>query len=130
MSSLRDLLLLHRALSFLIRNENPARTNLNCHPLSRLSMDLKVMSRSKKGHRYILCIIYEVTTYLIMVPICEFQWPPFPSEICSVRLLICNQCERFRHHQYDIHWPVFGNIHFSFNLSHFLWNGIKSHDLK
>ena len=32
-------------------------------------MDLKVMPRSYKGHKYILCIIKEVTNYLIMVPI-------------------------------------------------------------
>ena len=37
--------------------------------MSRLSMDLKVMSRSHKGHRYILCIIDEVTNYLVTVPI-------------------------------------------------------------
>ena len=43
--------------------------NLNYRPLSRLSMDLKVMLRSYKGHKYILCIIDEVTNYLIMVPI-------------------------------------------------------------
>ena len=36
-------------------------------PLSRLSMDLKVMPRSYKGHKYILCIIYEVRNYLIMI---------------------------------------------------------------
>ena len=35
----------------------------------RLSMDLKVMPRSYKGHRFILCIIDEVTNYLITVPI-------------------------------------------------------------
>ena len=46
-----------------------ARKNPNYVPLSRLSMDLKVMSRSCKGHKYILCIINEVTNYLIMVPI-------------------------------------------------------------
>ena len=33
--------------------------------MSRLSMDLKVIPRSQKGHRYILCIIDEVTNYLI-----------------------------------------------------------------
>ena len=33
-----------------------------------LSMDLKVMPRSHKGHKYILCIINEVTNYLIMIP--------------------------------------------------------------
>ena len=43
--------------------------NLNYVPLSRLSMDLKVMPRSYKGHKYILCIINEVTNYLITVPI-------------------------------------------------------------
>ena len=48
-----------------------ARINLNYSPLSRLSMDLYVMPRSGKGHKFILCIIDEVTNYLIMVPICE-----------------------------------------------------------
>ena len=43
--------------------------NPNHVPLSRFSMDLKVMLRSHKGHKYILCIIDEVTNYLIMVPI-------------------------------------------------------------
>ena len=37
--------------------------------MSRLSMTLKVMPRSYKGHRYILCIIDEVTNFLITVPI-------------------------------------------------------------
>ena len=46
-----------------------ARVNLNNRPLSRLSMDLKVKPRSYKGHKYILCIIDEVTDYLIVVPI-------------------------------------------------------------
>ena len=32
-------------------------------------MDLKVMPRSGKGHKFILCIIGEVTNYLITVPI-------------------------------------------------------------
>ena len=32
-------------------------------------MDLKVMPRSQKGHRCILCVIDEVTKYLITVPI-------------------------------------------------------------
>ena len=32
-------------------------------------MDLKVMPRSHKGHKFILCIIDEVTNYLITVPI-------------------------------------------------------------
>ena len=45
------------------------RIYLNYKPLSRLSMDLKVMPRSQKGHKFILCIIDEVTNYLITVPI-------------------------------------------------------------
>ena len=32
-------------------------------------MDLKVMPRSFEGHKYILCIIDEVTNYLITLPI-------------------------------------------------------------
>ena len=45
------------------------RINLNYRPLSKLSMDLKVMPILNKGHKYILCIIDEVTNYLITVPI-------------------------------------------------------------
>ena len=44
-------------------------TYLNYRPLSKLSMDLKVMPRSQKGHKFILCIIDEMTNYLITVPI-------------------------------------------------------------
>ena len=57
----------------LSRNDKPpvrqlqARISLNCRPLSRLSMDLKVMPRSYKGHKFILCIKDEVTNYLIPV---------------------------------------------------------------
>ena len=46
----------------LMRNEKPStrqlqtRMNLNYRPLSRSSMDLKVMPRSGKGHKFILCI--------------------------------------------------------------------------
>ena len=45
------------------------RINPNYVPMSRLSMDLKVMPRSHKGHRYFLCIIDELTNYLVTVPI-------------------------------------------------------------
>ena len=45
------------------------RINLNYRPMSRLSMDLKVMPRSQKGHRYILCMIDEMTNYLITAPL-------------------------------------------------------------
>ena len=56
-------------------NEKPpsrhlqTRINPNHVPMSRLCKDLKVMPRSHKGHRCILCIIDEVTNYLVTVPI-------------------------------------------------------------
>ena len=46
---------------------------LNYRPLSKLSMDLKVMPRLQKGHKFILCIIDEMTNYLITVPIVSFK---------------------------------------------------------
>ena len=46
-----------------------ARINWNYRPLSRLSMDLKVMPKSHKGQGFILCVIDEMTNYLITVPI-------------------------------------------------------------
>ena len=58
----------------LFRNEKlpprhlQTRINPNYVPMSRLSMDLKIMPRSHKGHRYILCIIDEVTNFLVTVP--------------------------------------------------------------
>ena len=45
------------------------RINLNYRPLFRLSMDLKVMPKSCRGHKYILCVIDEVINHLIMIPI-------------------------------------------------------------
>ena len=56
-------------------NEKPpsrhlqTRINPNYVPMSRLSMDLKIMPRSQNGHRYILCIIDVVTNLLVTVPI-------------------------------------------------------------
>ena len=44
------------------------RINLNYRPLSRLSMDLKVMPKSYKGDRYILCVIDKVNNYIITAP--------------------------------------------------------------
>ena len=45
------------------------RINLNYRPLSRLSMDLKVMPKSYRGHKFILWVIDEMTNYLITMPI-------------------------------------------------------------
>ena len=45
------------------------RINLNYKPLTRLSMDLKVMPKSYRGHKFILCVIDEMTNYLITMSI-------------------------------------------------------------
>ena len=37
--------------------------------MSRFSMDLKMMPRLQKGHQYILCVIDEMTNYLITAPL-------------------------------------------------------------
>ena len=37
--------------------------------MSRLSIDLKVMPKSYRGHKFILCVIDEMTNYLITMPI-------------------------------------------------------------
>ena len=37
--------------------------------MSRLSMYLKVMPKSYRGHKFILCVIDEMTNYLITMPI-------------------------------------------------------------
>ena len=42
---------------------------VNYRPLSKLGMDLNIMPKSQKGHKLILCIIDEMTNYLITVPI-------------------------------------------------------------
>ena len=59
----------------LFRNDKPpsrqleTRINLNYRPMSRLSMNLKAMPRSQKGHRYILCVMDEMTNYLVAAPL-------------------------------------------------------------
>ena len=57
------------------RNDKPpsrqlqTRINLNYRPLSRLSIDLKVMPRLSKGQKFILCVIDKVANYLITVSV-------------------------------------------------------------
>ena len=53
----------------LLTTQLQARISLNYRPLSRLSMDLKVMPRSSEGHKFILCIMDEVTNYIITGPV-------------------------------------------------------------
>ena len=77
-------------------NEKPptrqlqTRINLKYRPLSRLSMDLKVMQRSSKGHKFILCIIDEVMNYLITVP----MYQPNAEEIGDTLIgyIVTNYC--------------------------------------
>ena len=80
----------------LSHNEKPParqlqiRVNLNYRPLSRLSMDLKVMPRSNKGHKYILCIIDEVTNYLIMIPMYQSKAKEFGDAV--IEYVITKYC--------------------------------------
>ena len=55
-----------------------------------LSMDLKVMLRSYKGHRYFLCIIDEVTNYLVTVPIFQARSEEIGGSFCYVQQ--CFRC--------------------------------------
>ena len=72
----------------LSRNEKLAsrhlqmKINPNYITMSRLSMDLNAMPRSHKGHIYILCIIDEVTNFLITFPIFQAR-----SEIIGEAIL-------------------------------------------
>ena len=72
---------------------------LNHRPLSKLSMDLKVMPKLQKGHKFILCIIDEMTNYLITVPIHharseevgEALIEHFISKLCAPDCIIMDQ---------------------------------------
>ena len=76
---------------------------LNYRPLSKLSMDLKVMPRSQKGHKLILCIIDEVTNYLITIPIQhsrseevgEALIEQVMSKLCAPNCIIMDQDSTF-----------------------------------
>ena len=53
-------------------------------------MDLKVMPRSQKGHKFILCIIDEMTNYLITVPIYQSRSEEVGEaliETCNIKIL-------------------------------------------
>ena len=86
-----------RHLCQLVCNENPpptqlqARINPNYMPLSRLSMDLKGIPRYYKEHKFILCIINEVTNYLITVPIYQAK----SEEIGEAEALIDNVITKY-----------------------------------
>ena len=78
----------------LAHNEKPptrqlqTRINLNYRPLSRVSMDLKVMPRPTQGHKFILCVIDEVMNYLITVPIHQSK----SEEIGDIGNVITEYC--------------------------------------
>ena len=83
-------------ISQLDRNERPTtrqlqtRINLNYRPLSRLCMDLKVMPRSSQGHKFILCIIDEVTNYLITMPI--YHWKAEEIGEALIETIVTKYC--------------------------------------
>ena len=76
---------------------------LNYRLMSKLSMDLKVIPRSQKGHKFILCIIDEMTNYLIMVPIYrsrseevgEVLIEHIISKFCALDCIIMDQDSAF-----------------------------------
>ena len=61
--------------------------NLNYRPLSRLNMDLKVIPKSYKGHKFILCIIDEVTNYLVTTPIYQSRSEEIGKAQCDLKIL-------------------------------------------
>ena len=66
---------------------------LNYRPLCKLSMDLKVMPRLPKGHKFILYIIDEMTYYLITVPIQHSRSEEVgeaTDRVCHIKIL-CSQ---------------------------------------
>ena len=79
------------------------RIYLNYRPLSKLSMDLKVMPRSQKGHKFILCIIDETTNYLITIPIHHSRSEEVEealiehaiSKFCALNCIIMDQGSAF-----------------------------------
>ena len=68
-----------------------------------MSIDLKVMPRSQKGYKFILCIIDEVTNYLITVPIFQAKSEEvgetlienFISKYCILDCIILDQGSAF-----------------------------------
>ena len=53
-------------------------------------MDLKVMPRSDKGHKFILCAIDEVTNYLITIPIHQSEFEEIVDTL--IEIAIKNYC--------------------------------------
>ena len=62
------------------------RIYLNYRPLSRLSMDLKVIPRLQKGHKFILCVIDD---YLITIPIFQAKYKKVEALIENVIMKYC-----------------------------------------
>ena len=53
-------------------------------------MDIKVIVRSHRGHKHILCVIDEVTNYLITVPIHQAKSEEIRN--ASIENIITNYC--------------------------------------
>ena len=81
--------------------------------MSRLSMDLKVMPRSHKGHKYILCVIDEVKNFLVMIPIFQARSEEIGEALiehvitkyCIPDYIIMDQDSAFHVITYDISLP-------------------------
>ena len=79
---------------------------LNYRLLSKLNMDLKLMPRSQKGYKFILCIIDEMTNYLITVPIHHSRSEEVGealikliiSKFCAPNCIIMDQDSTFMSH--------------------------------
>ena len=75
---------------FVLHMKDLTRINLNYRPLSRLTMDVEVMSRLNKGNKYILCIKDEVTNHLISIPIHQPRSEEIgnaPNRNCNYKIL-------------------------------------------
>ena len=110
-------------ISQLLRNDKPpsgqleTRINLNYKHMSRLSMDLKVMPRSQKGHWYILCVIDEMTNYLITAPLYQARSKEVGealiqnaiSKFGMLEYIIMDQDSAFMSSSNELFFQEFGN---------------------
>ena len=124
-------------------NEKPptsqlqTRRNPNYIPLTTLSMDLKVIPRWCRGHKYILCIIDEGTNYLITIPLHQTESQEIRDTLreniitkyCIPEYIILDQESEFMSslmnyplHKFDINMKKVAYNHQSLQAEH----GIKS----
>ena len=54
-------------------------------------MDLKVMPKSYKGDRYILCVIDEVTNYIIIAPVKQAKSEEIGEILINFFYVLCSR---------------------------------------